>query len=687
MEIFKLDEHCNRCVTYTRMLKYPITERARSRTEQQLAEIARIQIGTSAGSELCALESKAHAGTASIPVTKDGHAPMPCGILMIALALLTSALFARAGTAATPYDQRVEQLLSRMTLEEKVGQMMQVDMNAIKDKADIKNYFIGSMLSGGGSDPADISPEGWSKAVEEYLSWAFRTPLKIPLIYGIDAVHGHNNVRGAVIFPHNIGLGATRDPRLVEQAGRITAEEVAATGIRWAFAPCIAVARNPRWGRTYESFGDTPELAELMAPAAIRGLQGTDGQLAVLACAKHFLGDGGTRDGVDQGNTISDEATLRKIHLPGYIAAVKADVGSVMVSYSSWNGTKMHANKHLISDVLKNELGFQGIVVSDWAAIDQISPDYKHDVEISINAGLDMVMLPAGPGEKNNYADFARCLKELVAEKKVSQQRIDDAVTRVLRIKYRLGLFDEPFVDRRLIASVGSVEHRAVARQCVQKSLVLLKNSPGSLPLSNKTARLLVVGKAADDIGIQCGGWTIDWQGRTGEVTTGGTTILAAIRKTVAPETTISYSADGANLAQADTAIVVIGEPPYAEMKGDRSDLQLAKEDAALVQRVKKTGVPVITVLISGRPLILGDALEKSDAFIAAWLPGTEGQGVADVLFGDYRPTGKLPCAWPRSLQQYTDVAAKPLFPYGFGLTCGSQDSSANLNAKASPNL
>ena len=605
----------------------------------------------------------------------------------IALVLFISPLFLAAAPGADN-DQRVEQLLGRMTLEEKVGQMMQVDMNAIKDKADIKNYFIGSMLSGGSSDPADITPEGWSKAVEEYLSWAFRTPLKIPLLYGIDAVHGHNNVKGAVIFPHNIGLGATRDPSLVEQAARITAEEVSATGIRWAFAPCIAVARNPRWGRTYESFGEMPELAELMAPAAVRGLQGNPGeQIGVLACAKHFLGDGGTQNGVDQGNAISDEATLRKIHLPGYVAAVKAGVGSIMVSYSSWNGTKMHANKHLITDVLKNEVGFRGIVVSDWAAIDQIAPDYKHDVEVSINAGLDMVMLPAGPGEKNNYADFARLLKELVAEKKVSQERIDDAVRRVLGIKYRLGLFEEPFVDRRLIGKVGSAEHRAVARQCVQKSLVLLKNSPSGLPLSKKPARLLVVGKAADDIGIQCGGWTIDWQGRTGEVTTGGTTILGAIRKTVSPDTTVSFSPDGSNAAKADAAIVVIGEAPYAEMKGDRSDLRLAKEDVALVQRVKKLGMPVITVLISGRPLILGDALEKSDAFIAAWLPGTEGQGVADVLFGDFRPVGKLPCVWPSNMQQYTDVAAKPLFPYGFGLTCGSQDSSANLDARTSPKL
>jgi len=601
------------------------------------------------------------------------------GALLFLLALLSVNRLAVA--AATDYDQKVKELLGRMTLEEKIGQMMQVDMNALKDKADIKNYFIGSMLSGGSSDPADITAAGWSKAVEEYLSWAFRTPLKIPLLYGIDAVHGHNNVNGAVIFPHNIGLGATRSPELVEQAARITAEEVAATGIRWAFAPCIAVARNPRWGRTYESFGETAELAELLAPAAVRGFQGAadNGSISVLACAKHFLGDGGTHNGIDQGDTECDEATLRKIHLPGYAAAVKAGVGSVMVSYSSWNGKKMHGNRHLITDVLKGELGFDGIVISDWAAIDQISPDYKYDIETSINAGLDMVMLPFGPGEKNNYADFARLLKELVVEKRVAPERIDDATSRILKIKFRLGLFDEPFVDRRLIASVGSAEHRAVARQCVQKSLVLLKNSQSALPLPKKMTRLVVAGKAADDLGIQCGGWTIDWQGRTGAVTTGGTTILSAIRKTVTPETTVSFSPDGSGAAGADAAIVVVGELPYAEMKGDRTDLSLAREDASLIERVKRSGVPMVTVLLSGRPLILGSALEKSDAFVAAWLPGTEGQGVADVLFGNCAATGKLPCAWPTSMDQYADGAARatarPLFPYGFGLSCGSSDS------------
>jgi beta-glucosidase len=590
---------------------------------------------------------------------------------------------ASAGQAPSRFDGRVESLLARMSLEEKLGQMIQVDMNALKDKADVKNCFIGSVLSGGNSDPPDITAQGWARAVEEYQSWAFRTRLKIPLLYGIDAVHGHNNVDGAVIFPHNIGLGATRNPSLVEQAGRVTAEELAATGIRWTFAPCVAVARNPRWGRTYESFGERPELPASLGAAAVRGLQGEslDEPTSVLACAKHFLGDGGTRDGIDQGNTECDEATLRKVHLPGYAAAIRAGVGSIMVSYSSWNGKKMHANKYLLSDVLKGQLGFQGVLISDWAAIDQLSSDYKTDIETAINAGLDMVMIPAGPGKRNNYVDFLGFLKELVAENRISQARIDDAVRRVLRAKFDLGLFEEPFADRRLLALVGSDAHRAVARECVRQSLVLLKNPKGALPLRKDLKRLHVAGKAAADLGIQCGGWTIDWNGRPGEVTHGGMNILAAIRNAVAPGAEVTFSADGSGAAGADAVVVAIGELPYAEMNGDRKDLQIAPEDLALVKKAREAGIPVITILVSGRPLILGQALDWSDALLAVWLPGTEGQGVADVLFGDYAPTGKLPCTWPRSMEQISGKIEErtkdaPLFPYGFGLTYSPVEAS-----------
>lgn len=338
----------------------------------------------------------------------------------VVLAAGSAATASDAGPGASA-DARAEEMLKRMTLDEKVGQMTQADMNALKDKADVQKYMLGSVLSGGESDPPDITPKGWAAAHDEFQRWALKTRLKIPLLYGIDAVHGHNNVDGAVIFPHNIGLGATHDPALVEKAYRVTAREVAATGIRWDFAPCVAVARDERWGRTYESFGEDPKLVATLGAAAVRGLQGErlSEVDSVVACAKHFLGDGGTTHGTDQGNTEVDEATLRKLHLPGYVAAVRAGVGSIMVSYNSWNGQKMHGNRRLLTDLLKGELGFSGFLVSDWAAIDQLSGDYKTAIAASVNAGLDMAMIPNGPGQKNNYAEFIGLLKALVAEGKV----------------------------------------------------------------------------------------------------------------------------------------------------------------------------------------------------------------------------------------------------------------------------
>jgi beta-glucosidase len=596
--------------------------------------------------------------------------------------LIATILLGRAPAgAAAPDDNavtaKVEALLGTMTLDEKVGQMTQVDLGALPDKSAISTYFLGSVLSGGNSDPPDNSPATWAKTHDECQSWALKTRLKIPMIYGVDAVHGHNNVIGAVIFPHNIGLGASRNPALVEKAERVVAQEIVGTGIRWAFAPCIAVARNERWGRTYESFGESPELVAQMGAAAVRGLQGarlSADPTSALACAKHFLGDGGTTHGKDQGDTECDEATLRRLHLPGYVAAIKAGGGSIMVSYSSWNGAKMHGNAHLLTDLLKGELGFKGLLVSDWAAIDQLSPDFKHDVEASINAGIDMIMIPNGPDKKNNYVEFINDLKALVAEGKVPLARVDDAVRRILRVKIQMGLFEHPYTDPALTPKVGSAEHRAVARECVRGSLVLLKNEKGALPLRKAVKRLHVAGKAADDLGTQCGGWTIEWQGRTGPVVKGGTTLLAAIRNAVAPGTQVTHSPDGTGAAGADTVVVVVGEKPYAEMMGDKADLSLAPEDLAVIRDAKATGVPVVTVLLSGRPLILGDALEASDALVAAWLPGTEGQGVADVLFGDHKPTGKLPHTWPRSMSQVPtnvgdDSPDQPLFPFGFGLS------------------
>jgi beta-glucosidase len=432
--------------------------------------------------------------------------------------------------------------------------------------------------------------------------------------------------------------------------------------------------QDERWGRTYESYGESPRLVSELGAASVRGFQGEKlsvSPTSILACAKHFIGDGGTQGGKDQGNTVCDEATLRKLYLPPYRAAIKAGVGSIMVSYSSWNGQKMHGNKYLLTDVLKGELGFKGFLVSDWAAIDQLSPDYKNDVEQSINAGLDMIMIPNGPDKPNNYAEFIQDLKALVAEGKVLPSRIDDAVRRILRIKFQLGLFESTATDPALTAAIGSPEHRQVARECVRESLVLLKNENHVLPLSKQIKHLAVIGKGADDLGMQCGGWTIDWQGRIGEVTHGGTTILAAIRQTVSPETKVTFSSDGSYIQGADAVIAVIGEKPYAEMKGDRQDLTQPAEDLALVARAKSAGVPVATILLSGRPLILNSALADSNAFVAAWLPGTEGLGVADVLFGDCKFTGKLPRTWPRSNDHIAtgDRSEKPLFPFGFGLT------------------
>ncbi|HYW74422.1 MAG TPA: glycoside hydrolase family 3 N-terminal domain-containing protein [Pyrinomonadaceae bacterium] len=588
-----------------------------------------------------------------------------------------------AQSALSGYDPRVRPLLASMTLAEKIGQMTQAEQNALKE-GDIEKYFLGSLLCGGGSDPkAGNSLEAWTDMYDGFQRQAVKTRLAIPVLFGVDAVHGHNNVLNAVIFPHNIGLGCTRNPTLVEQAARITAEEVRATGFHWAFAPCIAVARDERWGRTYEGFGETAELAQMFGAAAVKGLQRNDlnHPLSVLACAKHFVGDGGTTMGtggfnraqkrlLDQGDTRVSEADLRKIHLPGYVSAVKAGTGSIMVSYSSWNGVKASASKRLLTEILKQELGFEGFLISDYNAISQIDPDFKKSIEISINAGMDMAMEP------NDYPRFFALLSELVNEGRVSAARIDDAVTRILRVKFAMGLMDKgrsPLADRRLHRSFGSAEHRQVARDCVRQSLVLLKNERKTLPLAKNLTRLHVAGKSADDIGNQCGGWTIDWQGKSGNVTTGGTTILKAIQGAVSPATKVTFSVDGTGAEGATAGVIVIGETPYAEGVGDREDLSLSTEDLSVIHNMARAGIPLVAILLSGRPMIINQALSECDAFMAAWLPGTEGQGVADVLFGDYRPSGKLSCSWPRSMAQIPinigDADYDPLFKYGYGLS------------------
>ena len=597
--------------------------------------------------------------------------------MLVAAGLLFAMTTSHAAPLFSEHDQEVQKLLAQMTLDEKIGQMVQVDSAALKDRTDVRKYFLGSVLSGGTSDPDQGNTvSDWLKFTNEFGAQALQTRLKIPLIYGIDAVHGHNNIDGATIFPHQIGLGATHDAALVERAARVTAEEVAGTGIRWAFAPCVTVPQNPRWGRTYEGYADTPDLVSQLGAASIVGLQGpalSAAPTSVLACAKHFIGDGGTTNGIDQGDTVADEATVRRLYLPPYVAAIKAGVGSIMVSYSSWNGAKMHGQHYLLTDVLKHELGFSGFLISDWAAIDQLSPDYQHDIELSINAGLDMIMIPNGLDKTNNYVEFITDLKALVVAGKVPQSRIDDAVTRILRVKFAMGLTPASAAasittDPALTAAIGSPAHRAVARQCVAESLVLLKNEGHVLPLAKTLRRIAVVGTAADDLGVQCGGWTIDWQGGHGAVTHGGTTLLAAIKQAVSTNTEVVYSPAGETLPEADAVIVAIGEPPYAEMKGDREQLNVPPADQALVARAKATGKPVVTILYSGRPLILGSVLGDSQAFVAAWLPGTEGQGMTDVLFGDRPFTGRLPRVWPADNAHLVsqEAARAPLFPAGY---------------------
>ncbi len=556
-------------------------------------------------------------------------------------------------TDLSQFTEAANQLLGKMTIEEKVGQMVQVDSAALKDKEDVRRLGLGSVLSGGNSDPDQgSSPKAWRDFVLQFKSQALKTRLKIPLLYGIDAVHGHNNVDGAVIFPHQIGLGASGNPGLVRLAAQITAREMAATGIRWAFSPCVAVPLNPSWGRTYEGYGDQTNLVSQLGQAAVLGLQGeslSPSPLSILACAKHFIGDGGTAQGIDQGDATLDEAALRALFLPPYKAAIKAGVGSIMVSYNSWQGTKLHCHKHLLTGVLKDELGFLGFLVSDWAAIDQITTDYKKAVELSIMAGLDMVMIPNGPDKPNNYLVFIRHLLDLVRAGMVPEPRIDDAVRRILRVKLAMGLFDEDIPDPSLIEFVGCPAHRDAARHCVRQSLVLIKNKDHLLPLSSSLQNIAVVGNAADDLGIQCGGWTMDWQGGHGNIISGGTTLLNALRQKVPHGADIFYSPDASNLGHPDVVVVVLGENPYAEMKGDRQQPALSREDHEIVSRACQTDSPVVTVLYSGRALILGQALTQSQAFVAAWLPGTEGLGITDVLFGSHPFTGKLPRHWPEA--------------------------------------
>ena len=616
------------------------------------------------------------------------------------LAILTHTAVAASPPWLTAHDAEIKAMLEKMSLAEKVGQMTQPDIGSIKEMNDITTLALGSILSGGSSDPVTGNKlSDWGARYDDCQNRALKSRLGVPLIYGVDAVHGHNNILGAVIFPHNIGLGCTRNPKLVKEIARITAREVRASGIQWTFAPSVAVPRDIRWGRTYEGFSEDPAVVALLGTAAVRGLQGADlsGRESVAACAKHFIGDGGTEfkpgggEGMlDQGDVRLDEATLRAVHIAGYLSAIKVGVATIMPSYSSWNGVKCSGNKHLLTDILKNELGFAGFLISDYNAIDQLvspvsddsapesnnaagqvrSSDYKACIGISINAGMDMVMLT------DRYKEFIISLQELVKEGKVPISRIDDAVTRILRVKFAMGMMGaEPnlWPNRELQQQFGSQTHRMVARQAVAESVVLLKNENSLLPVKIMPRRIHVAGRGADDLGMQCGGWTVGWQGERGAITPGGTTLLDAIRNAVGKTTEVTYTPDGSQSAGADLGIVVVGEAPYAEMKGDRYDLSLSEQDAEVFAAVKTTGMPVVVIVLSGRPMILGDLADKADAILAAWLPGTEGAGVVDVLTGTAPANGKLSFTWPRSMEQVPlghseKEIENPQFPIGFGL-------------------
>ncbi|MCV2884521.1 glycoside hydrolase family 3 C-terminal domain-containing protein [Aestuariibacter sp. AA17] len=573
-------------------------------------------------------------------------------------------------------EQQIDELISRMTLAEKVGQMTQAERKRISPE-EVRTYFIGSILNGGGSVPKQNRPQDWREMIDAYQHAALSTRLGIPIIYGTDAVHGHSNVKNATLFPHNIGLGAMRDPALIEKIAEATAKEVAATGVHWNFAPALCVARDIRWGRTYECFAEDPEVGMAYSAPYVRGMQASG---LVLATAKHWVGDGGTTYGtgdheyvMDRGNTQITEDALKHIHIAPYLGALEESVGSIMFSYSSFNGVKMHEHAYLNNHVLKQSLGFGGFAVSDWQAIEEINAATNRErIVKAINAGLDMAMEP------EHWKAFISDLTAAVEAKEIPMTRIDDAVKRILMQKMQIGLFEKPLSADRVAdfeSVLGHDAHRSLAREAVQKSAVLLKNEH-LLPLS-PSQKIFVAGEHANNIGLQSGGWSVEWQGQSGDITK-GTTLLEGMQSY---STNITFSEHGEGAEGHDVAVVFVGEQPYAEGYGDYGEspcqfcqpLSLSQSQIATIERIQQTGTPVVVVLISGRPLLISEHLPGWQGLVAAWLPGTEGAGVADVLFGHVAPTGQLPVTWPKSLQQITlkvgDAHYQPLFEYGFGLT------------------
>lgn len=550
--------------------------------------------------------------------------------------------------ASLPLEVRVEDLLARMTTAEKIGQMAMVERKSIYDRGDIARYGIGALVSGGGSNPTPNTPASWLEMANGYQSDALRSRLGIPVLYGVDGIHGHANVPGATVFPHFLGLGATRDADLVRRVARATTAEIAATGVYWNFSPNLDVPRDMRWGRVYESFGSDTALVTELGRAYQEGINGFEDPS--IGSAKHFMGNGDARWGtsvnkdyrIDQGATEVDEATLRRVHLPPFKAAVEAGATSVMIGLNSWNGIKLSANRYLMTDVLKGELGFDGFTVSDWYGAYEIPGGEYRATVTAIEAGLDMFMLPF------DYISFIGYVNQALENGDLTQARVDDAVRRILRAKFRAGLFDRPLADASRLSRVGSDEHRAIAREAVRKSMVLLKNAGRTLPLDTKTPRIRVAGSAAHNLGRQCGGWTVEWQGIDGNWIP-GTTILDGIKAAAAEGAEVEYDLDGnftPRAPLADVGIAVVGEAPYSEGYGDSEHPALTPEDLATIAKVRAASKRIVVIIVSGRPVDIRPYARNWDAVVAAWLPGTEGAGVADVLFGEYPFTGKLPVKW-----------------------------------------
>jgi beta-glucosidase len=589
---------------------------------------------------------------------------------------------ASVALAARPIDA----LVAEMTLPEKIGQMTQVDKGSITP-AEVADFGIGSVLSGGGGNPPGNDASSWADMVGSFVEAGFGSRLGIPVVYGVDAVHGHSNVRGATIFPHNIGLGAAGDADLVRRIGLATALEMAATGVRWTFAPTVAVPQDIRWGRTYEGYGRDPSLVAALGAALVDGLQGDAAEgPPVLACLKHFVGDGGTTWGsvtppsssdwwegwgpewqIDQGDLRVSEDVLRSVHLPPYAAGIAAGARSVMASYSSWNGEKLHGHRRLLTDVLKGELGFDGFTVTDWMGIDQLGPSYEAAVVAAINAGIDMAMVPF------DFRRFIAAVTDGVTDGCIPLSRIDDAVRRILTAKASIGLHAGA-TDRPRTAVVGSSRHRALAAEAARRSAVLLVND-GTLPLRPVPDPLDLAGAAADDIGLQCGGWTVEWQGAVGPITP-GTTFRSALEATVP---SVRYEADGRfpEPERSSVGIVCVAEDPYAEGPGDRAVPTVRQHDRVVFERMRARCDRLVVLVFSGRPLVIPDVLERADAVVAAWLPGSEATELPGLLLGLHPFEGRSPQPWPRSAADLDTASLTPLYSVGHGLTLAAVDAGA----------